>query len=70
MGDANNFEPRASSYFLPVYRIHSLFAGAYLTLDNVKLMAVCPIPRRAIILPASYEHGYLMSCEVYTKPVR
>ena len=52
--DANNFEPRASSYFFPVYRIPSLFTGAYLTLDNVKLMAVCPIPRRAIILPASY----------------
>ena len=34
--DANNFEPRASSYFLPVYRIHSLSNGAYLTLDNVK----------------------------------
>ena len=35
-------------------RIHSLFTGAYLTLDNVKLMAVCPIPRCATILPASY----------------
>ena len=52
--DANNFEPRALSYFLPIYRIHSLFTGAYLTLDNVKLMAFCPIPRRATILPASY----------------
>ena len=52
--DANNFEPRASSYFLPVYRIHSLSNGAYLTLDNVKLMAVCLIPRSATILLASY----------------
>ena len=52
--DANNFEPRASSYFLPAYRIHSLSNGAYLTLDNVKLMAVCLIPRSATILLASY----------------
>ena len=52
--DANNFEPRASSYFLPVYRIHSLSNGAYLTLDNVKLMAVCLIPHSATILLASY----------------
>ena len=52
--DANNFEPRASSYFLPVYWIHSLSNGAYLTLDNVKLMAVCLIPRSATILLASY----------------
>ena len=58
--DANNFEPRASSYFLPVYWIHNLSNGAYLTLDNVKLMAVCLIPRSATILLASiYIHMLL-----------
>ncbi|CAH3138606.1 unnamed protein product [Pocillopora meandrina] len=41
-------------YFACVRWIHSLFTGTYLTLDNVKLMAVCPIPRRATILLASY----------------
>ena len=50
--DANNFESRSSSYFLPVSRIHSLFTGACLTIGSVKLMAVCPISRRATILPA------------------
>ena len=49
--DGSNFEARAPNCFLPVHRIHSLFAGAYLFDDEAKLMAVCPIPRRASILP-------------------
>ena len=51
--DPTNFEHMGASSFLPVHRIHSLFTGAVLSLDNVKLMAVCPIPRRASILSAS-----------------
>ena len=46
-----NLEHRATFCLFIGY---SLFTGAYLTLDNVKLMAVCPIPRHATILPASY----------------
>ena len=48
--DGSNFEARAPNCFLPVHRIHSLFAGAYLFVDEAKLMVVCPIPRRASIL--------------------
>ena len=47
--DGSDFEPGGPSRFLPVHRIHSLFTGAYISLDNVKLMTVCPIPRRANI---------------------
>ena len=50
---ASNFEPRAANCYLPVHRIHSLFTGAYLSVDKVKLMTVNPIPRRATILPVS-----------------
>ena len=51
--DASNFEPKAANCFLPVHRIHSLFTGAHLSVGEVKLMAVCPIPRRATILPVN-----------------
>ncbi|KAK2551582.1 hypothetical protein P5673_027562 [Acropora cervicornis] len=47
--DGNNFEPRSCNSFLPVHRIHSLFTGGFVYLNNVKLMAVCPIPRCASI---------------------
>ena len=51
--DSNNFESRGPSCFLPVHRIHSLFTGAHISVDNFKVMAVCPIPRRASILAVS-----------------
>ena len=51
--DSNNFESRGPSCFLPVHRIHSLFTGAHIFVDNFKVMAVCPIPRRASILAVS-----------------
>ena len=47
--DGKNFEPRSCNSFLPVHRIHSLFTGGFVYLNSVKLMAVCPIPRRASI---------------------
>ena len=49
--DGINFEASAPNCFLPVHRIHSLFPWAYLFVDEAKLMAVSPIPRRASILP-------------------
>ena len=48
--DSRNFESGMPSRYLPVHRIHSLFTGANFSLENVSLMAVCPIPRRAAIL--------------------
>ena len=49
--DGSNFEAKAPNRFLPVHRIHSLFTAAYVVVDEVKLMTVCPIQRRASILP-------------------
>ena len=48
--DSRNFESGIPSCYLPVHRIHSLFTGANFSLENVSLIAVCPIPRRAAIL--------------------
>jgi len=47
--DATNFEKIRPASFLPVHLIHSLFTGITLSADIVKLMVVCPIPRRANI---------------------
>ena len=47
---SRNFESGMPSRYLPVHRIHSLFTGANFSIENVRLMAVCPIPRRAAIL--------------------
>ena len=49
--DGSNFEAKAPNCFLPVHRIHSLFTAAYVVVDEVKLMTVCPIQRRVSILP-------------------
>ena len=47
MWDATNFEKIRPASFLPVHLIHSLFTRTTLSADIVKLMVVCPIPRRA-----------------------
>ena len=47
--DATNFEKIHPASFLPVHLIHSHFTGTTLSADIVKLMVVCPIPRRANI---------------------
>ena len=50
---ATMFERNGTSCFLPVHRIHSLFTGATLFIDNVNLLAVCAIPRHANISQAN-----------------
>lgn len=52
--DGSNFESTcAPCCFLPVHRIHSLFTGGFLHVDNINLLAVCPIPRKVTVLSSS-----------------